>query len=164
MAYQDRVTAVSNVTVRAERGVPMGIENDQISGGLRVASDRDGQIFFDWPNPRQPVALSGSWGNVDGRLGVVMMAGAGMTYAQAPGYSPGISVCADVLYGSYSDHPKEFSAGEEVAHRVAVLFVEVAPKEMPALARSCRIETKPGGAQVLRFKQPGGRDAEVPLL
>jgi hypothetical protein len=163
MVYQDRVTAVSNVTVRAERGVPVGIENDQISGGLRVVSDQDGQIFFDWPNPRPPVALWGSWGNVGGRLGVVMMAGAGMAYAQASGYSPGISVCADVLYGSYSDHPKEFKTGEEVAHRVAVLFAEVAPKDMPALARSCRIETKPGGAQVLHFKQPGGGDAQVPL-
>jgi len=62
-----------------------------------------------------------------------------------------------------SDHIRKFKAGEEVARRVAVLFVEVTPKETSALARSCRIEVKPGG-QVLHFKQAGGKDAEVPLL
>jgi hypothetical protein len=84
-----------------------------------------------------------------------MMAGAGMADAQGSGYSPGISVCADFHYGSYSDQPKDFKTGQEVARRVAVVFVEVAPNEMSALARSCRIEVKPGG-QVLHFKQPGG--------
>jgi len=63
----------------------------------------------------------------------------------------------------FSDHPRQFKAGEEVAHRVAVLFVETAPKETADLARSCRIEVRPGD-QVLRFKQPGGKAAEVPLL
>ena len=163
LVYQDRVTALSDVAVRSERGVPIGIENDQISGGTRAVSDQDGQIVFDWPNPCPPVALSGAWGNVDGRLGVVMVAGSGMTYVQASGYAPGISVCADSLYGSYSDHPRQFKAGEEVAHRIAVLFVETAPKETADLARSCKIEARPGD-QVLRFKQPGGKAAEVPLL
>jgi len=161
--YEDRVTAVSNVTVRSERGVPVGIENDEITGGTRVVSDQDGQTIFDWQKPRQPIGLPGSWVNVDGRLGVVMVAGAAMTYAQASRYLPGISVCADVLYGSCSNHSKQFNAGEEVAHRVFVFFVEVAPKETSALAQSCWIEAKPGG-QVLHFKQAGGEDTEVPLL
>ncbi len=122
VVYDDRVTALSDVTVRAERGVPVGIENDQITGGTRVVSGREGQTIFDWQKPRQPMDLPGSWANVDGRLGMVMVAGAGLGYAQASGYSRGISVCADLLYGSYSDHPKQFKAGEEVARRVAVLF------------------------------------------
>jgi hypothetical protein len=163
VVYDDRITALSDVSVRAERGVPVGIENDQISGGTRFVGGQDGQTVFDWQKPRQPIGLPGAWLNVDGRLGLVMVAGAGLAYAQASGYTPGISVCSDVLYGSYSDHPKQFKAGEEVARRVAVFFVEVPPKKMPALARSCRIETKPGG-QVLHFKPAGGKAAEVPLL
>jgi hypothetical protein len=162
LVYQDRVTALTNVTVAKARGVPVGIENDQISGGTRVVSDQDAKIIFDWKKPRQPVDLPGPWVNVDGRLGVVMMVGAGMAYVQATGYSPGICVCADTLYGSYFDHPQKFKAGEEVAHRVVVLFVEIGTKETLALAQSCRMEAKPGGA-VLRFKQPGGKDAEVPI-
>jgi hypothetical protein len=163
VVYDDRVTALSNVTVRVERGAPLGIENDQISGGRRVVFDGDGQMVFDWQNPRPPAGLPGSWANVDGRLGLVMADGGDMVYAQASGYAPGISVCADVLYGSYCDHPRSFKAGAEVARRVAVWFVEVAPKAMPALARSCRIEAASGG-RVLRCQQPGGKMAEVPLL
>ena len=163
MVYQDRVTALSDVSVTRARGVPLGIENDQITGGTRVVVNQAGRTIFDWQKPRPSLSLPGSWVNVDGRLGLVMVAGAGMAYAQAPGYAPGISVCTDVLYGSYTDQPKQFKAGEEVARRVAVLYVEVAPKETPALARSCQIETKPGG-QVLRFKQAGGGVTEVPLF
>jgi hypothetical protein len=163
VVYEDRVTALSNVTVRAEKGLPMGIENDEITGGKRVVCDRDKKTILDWKKPQPPMDLAGSWANVDGRLGVVMAAGAGMAYAQASGYSPGISVCADVLYGAYSDRARDFKAGEEVARRVAVLFVEVAPEETSALARSCKIEAELGG-QVLHFKQPDGKEAEVPLL
>jgi hypothetical protein len=66
------------------------------------------------------------------------------------------------LYASYCNHPREFKAGEAVARRVAVFFVEVTPEETAALAQSCRIEAK-SGSRVLRFKQPRGEDAEVPL-
>jgi hypothetical protein len=162
VVYEDRVTALTNITVRSERGLPIGIENDSLTGGKRLVSEEDGKIKFDWQKPQKPVALSGSWANVDGRLGVVMMNGAGMTYDQASKYSP-LAVYTDVLYGSYSDHPRKFKTGDEVAHRVGVFFVEVTPKETSKLAKSCRIETTPGG-QVLRFKQPDGKVVEIPLL
>jgi hypothetical protein len=68
-----------------------------------------------------------------------------------------------MLYGSYFDHPRQFKTGDEVAHRVAVFYVEVSPKETATLAKSCRIEAKPGGP-VLHFKQADGKAAEVPLL
>lgn len=163
VVYDDRVTALSDVTVKEEKGMPVGIENDQISGGSREVCDQDGRTIFDWQKPRRRMDIKGSWVNVDGRLGVVMVAGAGMGYAQATGYSRGVSVCTDILFGSHCDGPKQFKAGEEVARRVAVFFLEVAPKETSRLANTCRIEAKPGG-QMLRFKQAGGRDAEVPLL
>jgi hypothetical protein len=163
VVYEDRVTALSDVTVRSERGAPVGIENDEITGGTRMVSHQDGQHAFDSRKPQQPFTLPGTWANVDGRLGVVMAAGAGLAYAQAFDYSRGISVRSDILYGSYSDRRRRFKAGEEVAHRLAIFFVEVAARETRDLAQSWRIETKPGG-QVLRFKQPGGKDAEVPLL
>jgi hypothetical protein len=163
VVYQDRVTALTNVSLKGERGAPIGIENDEITGGSRVVTSQEGEIMFDWTKPRPPVVLTGSWANAGGRMGVVMVAGAGLAYAQASGYSPGISVCSDILYGSYSDHAGQFKAGEEVAHRVTVFFAEVTPRETAALARSFRIDSTPGG-QVLHFKQPGGADAAVPLF
>src|SRR6185312_11945273 len=121
--------------------------------------DQAGEHSFEWKHPAKPMALAGSWANVDGRLGIVALAGSGMNYSQAPGYSNGISVCSDMLYGSFSDQPKSFKAGEEVAHRVAVFYVEVGAKETAALAASCRIEAGPNG-RVLHFKRADGTDAQ----
>ncbi|HEV2320200.1 MAG TPA: hypothetical protein VGV18_10650 [Verrucomicrobiae bacterium] len=163
VVYEDRVTAVANVTVRSELGEPIGIENDLLNGGTRLVSDEAGKIKFDWQKPQPPVALPGSWANVDGRVGVVALNGAGMTYAQASRYSRGISVYTDILYGSYSNRPRRYKAGDEVALRVAILFTEVSPRETSRLAKSCRIETTPRG-RILHFKQPGGEVAEVPLF
>ncbi|MGH7950491.1 MAG: hypothetical protein ACREFE_01020 [Limisphaerales bacterium] len=163
VVYEDRVTALTNVTVRSERGTPIGIENDSLTGGTRIVSDQNGQTIFDWQKPQKPVVLPGSWANVDGRLGIVMLDGTGMAYAQASGYSRGIGVYTDILYGSYSNHPRRFKAGDEVAHRVGIFFAEVTPGETSKLAKSCKIETTPGG-KVLRFKQPDGNNAEVPLF
>ena len=161
--YQDHVTALSDVTVRGERGVPIGIENDSLTGGTRLVTDENGQITFDWEKPQKPVALHGSWANVDGRLGAVMLSGAGTVYAQASGYSRGISVYTDILYGSYSDQPRQFKTGDEVAHRVEIFFTEVTPEETSKLAKSCRIEKTPGGRE-LHFNRPDGKPGQVPLF
>lgn len=162
VVYEDRVTALADITVQLERGIPGGVENDEITGGTRLVSNQDGSTDYNWQKLGPPTALSGSWVNVDGRLGVVMVAGSGLAYAQTHGYLPGISVGADVLYGSYSDRPRQFKSGEQVAHRVVVLLVETSSQETSLLARSCRIEQKPSG-QVLHFKQPGGTPVEVNL-
>ena len=86
-----------------------------------------------------------------------------MNYVQASGYPPGISVCTDVLYGSYCSQSKQFKAGQEVAHRVAVFYLEVTPKKTSALAESVKIENKADG-QMLHFKLAEGGKAEVPIL
>jgi len=129
----------------------------------RVVCHRDGEITFDWKQPQPQAALPGSWANVDGRLGVVMALGSGLSYQQAAGYDPHTAVCPDLLYGSFSNRPQSFKAGEQAARRVVLFFVGVTPKKTAALSRSFRIEDK-AGAQVLRFTLPEGGEAEVPLL
>jgi hypothetical protein len=159
VVYQDRVTALKDVTVAQERGFPLGIENDEITGGQRCLSWADGALVFDDQKPQPPFAVGGSWANVDGRLGVVVAAGSGMSYNQAMGYQPGISIREDILYGSFSERKREFKAGEEVAHRVAVFFVETTPKETAALANTVKIS-----GQTVHFKLADGGEAGVPLL
>jgi hypothetical protein len=163
VVYEDRVAALTNITVLTERGVPIGIENDSLNGGTRLVSGEDGKIKFNWQKPLPPVFLQGSWANVDGRLGIVAINGSGMVYAQSSSYSPGISVYTDILYGSCSTHRRQFKAGDEVARRVAVFFVGVTPGKTAELAKSCSVETTAGGKE-LRFKQPDGRDARVALF
>jgi hypothetical protein len=95
-------------------------------------------------------------------MGVIVLEGSGITYKQAAGYSPGISVRSDILYGSFSDHTRSFKAGQEIARRVAVFFMEVSPQETASLAQTCAIESTPAG-DVLHFKQPDGKDSQVSL-
>jgi hypothetical protein len=163
VVYQDRVTALADVTLSRELGAPLGIENDEVTGGRRVVYHRDGRTTFTWQQPRPAVALPGSWANVDGRLGVVMGAGSGLSYQQASGYDPRIAVCADVLYGSFLDQPRPFKVGEPVAHRIVLLFAEVTPAKTRALAQSFRVEEGPQ-RRMLHFELPEGGQAVVPLL
>ena len=163
VVYQDRVTALADVSLSRELGVPIGIENDEVSGGKRVVYHRDGKTTFDWKTPQKPLALPGSWANVDGRLGVVMAVGSGLSYHQAAGYDPHMAVCPDILYGSFSDRPQHFQAGDQVAQRIVLFFVEVTPKTTSALSRAFSIAEE-SGTRVLRFKLPEGGHAEVPLL
>ncbi len=156
--YQDRVSALSDVSVVRTLGVPVGIENDTLTGGKRTVCYQDGKTVFDMEKPQKPFAVPGSWANVDGRLGVVRAAGSGLTYAQASGYNAQ-AVCADILYGSFSDAASTFKTGDEAAHRIIVFFTEVTPDETAALAKSVRIE-----GDLLRFSLPEGGVREVPLL
>ena len=162
IVYEDRVMAVSNVTVMEERGIPLGIENDQITGGQRLLWDQEGRTIFDSEHPQSRLVISGSWANVDGRLGVVAIAGEGMAYLQAPRYSPGIAVRSDVLCGSFSGRRRDFKAGEQVAHRMAIIFLEVSPEKTVALARCARVEKTTAGS-ALHLKLPEGRHMQIPL-
>lgn len=70
---------------------------------------------------------------------------------------------SDSLYGSFSNQTRRFKAGEEVARRIAVVFVEVTPQETAALAQSCKVAGQPGAPE-FRFKQPDRTEAQVPLF
>jgi hypothetical protein len=163
VVYQDRVVAMADLSVKRERGVSLGIENDEITGGTRSVSSKDGTTLFDWQKPKPLAAVSGSWANVDSRLGIIMAAGSGISYQQATAYQQGMAVYPDILYASFSDHPRHFKAGEEVAHRVAILYVEVTPSETSNLAQSWKIENAPSGP-TLRFKLPESGESKIPLL
>ena len=163
VVYQDRVVALADVSITAEQGIPVGIENDKVTGGTRTVFHQEEESIFDFTKPQSPVTISGSWANVDGRLGIVTLAGSGMKYAQAKGYHPGMAVCADVRYGSFSEQARNFKAGEEVARRVVVFYLEVDPKRTAALTKACSIAANSGG-RVLHLNLPEGGKAQVPLL
>jgi hypothetical protein len=162
LVYEDEVTALADLTVQNELGIPIGIENDEITGGTRSVSSRDSQLIANWQDPSQVFALTGTWVNVDGRLGVISLAGSGLTYAKGSGYLPGISVCADILYVSCSDRPTRFEQGQVIARRIAVFFVEVTAPETSRLAKLASLE-ETQGKQTLHFKQPDGKDGQITI-
>ncbi len=162
LVYQDEVVALTNVTVTHERGVSIGIENDRVSGGTRSVSHQGGSASFDWQKPQPPVAVSGSWANVDSRLGIAMLSGSGLEYVQASKYGA-MSIHSDLLYGSFTNRSVEFKAGEHVASRITILSVEVTPEETAALSKNAKIE-EAEGHRTLHFKLPEGGDVKIPLL
>ena len=162
VVYEDEVTALADLTVQKELGLPVGIENDEITGGRRNVYFGDSRFIANWQAPKPVSPLTGSWANIDGRLGVVSIAGSGPSYLQGSGYLPGISVCVDILYCSYSDRPMQFKQGQIIARRLAILFVEVTPHETSHLAKLASLEEKQG-SQILYFKQPDGADSHISL-
>jgi hypothetical protein len=108
------------------------------------------------------VEVKGRWVNVDGRVGVVMVEGAGMAYVPGKGYDAHMGVNTDVLYGSYAQGSRGFKVGEEVARRVGVIFVEMTAEETERLAKGVRIEEE-SGKRVVRVELPEGGEASVEL-
>jgi hypothetical protein len=162
VVYEDRVTAVSNITLRAEKGLEVGIENDEITGGLRLLTDARGQTRFAWNHTQPAKAVAGNWANVDGRLSVIVVRGSPIEYVQAKGYTSGIAVGEDMLYGSYTEGARHYKAGDEVARRLAIFLVETSPRKTAAIARSCRIEHHSSGS-ALSFSTSWCRRATVPI-
>lgn len=159
VVYQDVVVAKHDVVVEREKGVPLGIENDDITGGQRLVSFQNGQKLCDSAKPSGPGAIEGNWVNIDGRLGMVVVQGAGISYRPATAVTPGISVKTDLLYGSFHDGKQTFKRGQEVGRRIVVCYVNVTPKEAARLARSCKVD---GGR--LHVALGGGGAADIPLL
>ena len=141
VVYMDRVTAVSDVTVNQEFGVPVGIENDEFTGDSRTLYHQDGSQVITGPDTEQLIRIPGKWANVDGRLGMVMVAGSGMAYQDVGKYNRD-GAREDTLYCSFSDQPREFKAGDIVANRVVVFFVETSPQETSDLAGKVAFDGK----------------------
>jgi len=162
VVYQDRVLALADVSILAEHGVPVSIENDRVTGGRRTVFHQAGKNVFDFTRPQPPVPIAGSWANVDGRLGVITVAKSEMKYVQATGYHPGMAVCADILYGSFWNGSRTFKDGEEVARRTVLFLLEASSKQTAVVFGSLKITKRPGG-QFLRFQRPDGGTVELPL-
>ncbi len=156
VVYQDVVVAMEDVVVAREKGVPLGIEDDDISGGKRKVSF---QGSSQGATPPGPVAIEGNWVNIDSRLGMVAIEGAGLSYRPATAITRGISVKTDLLYGSFHEGRQSFKRGQEVCRRIAVCYVNVTPKETSTLARSCKVD----GSR-LHVALGGGGTADIPLL
>jgi len=161
VVYEDVVTARGDVSVARELGIPVGIENDEFTGDRRTLYHRDGSHIVIGPETDALIRIPGKWANVDGRLGVVSVLGSELAYRDVPKYNRD-GAREDFLYGSYSEKQREFKAGDEVARRVVVFFVETSPAETARLAEAARVEKTPSGS-VLHLALPEGGEYRVSL-
>lgn len=161
VVYEDVVTARADVSIARELGVPVGIENDEFTGDRRTLYHRDGSQIVVGPETDALIRIPGKWANVDGRLGVVSVLGSELAYRDVPKYNRD-GAREDLLYGSYSEKQREFKAGDEVARRVVVFYVETSPEETARLAEAAQIEKTPSGS-VLHLALPEGGECRVSL-
>lgn len=161
VVYADSVTALKNVTITQEQGSPFGIENDEFTGDQRTLCFGTGSKTITGPGTEALISVPGQWANVDGRLGIVMVSGSGLTYQDVAGYNRD-GARQDFLYGSFSDKARSLKAGQQVARRIVVYFVETSPEETARLAEQIRIEKTPSGS-VLHLALPEGGEYQVRL-
>ncbi len=163
VVYEDHVIAVKDVTITNELGIPIGIENDEFTGGKRTLSAGMGKTVLDFKDPRPANTVPGSWVNIDGRLGVVLITGGSLCYRPATNYASGISVYTDTLFASsVLDQPKRCKAGEDVTRRIAILCTEISPKETAQLVKQIKVNSTPNGP-VLSFTGPKGEKVTLRL-
>jgi hypothetical protein len=162
VVYEDRVVALTNITIKEERGIPLGIENDWINGGTRVVWYQKGVQTFDQNKSQPPTEIPSSWANINGRLGIVVISGSGISYNQARDFTPGISVRQDVLYGSYSNKPKRVKAGQEVVHRLAIVLADVSSEQTAVIARTASLKDNLN-TKTLHFALPEGGSGDFVL-
>jgi hypothetical protein len=161
VVYADRVTAMTNLTITRETGVPVGIENDEFTGDQRVLYHAKGSQTITGPGTEAIIRIPGKWANVDGRLGMVVVQGSGLVYQDIAGYNRD-GARQDFLYGSFSDNERKVKAGQEVARRVVVLYAETSPQDTAQLAEQARIEKTPSGS-VLHIALPEGGEYQIKL-
>jgi hypothetical protein len=161
VVYADRITASKDVTVSREQGVPVGIENDDFTGNMRKLYYQSGSKTIIGLGTEDLIRIPGNWANVDGRLGVVMVSGSGLVYQDAAKYNRD-GALQDTLYGSFSDTPRDFKAGSQVARRIVVFFTETSPGDTAKLARKIRVEKTPAGS-VLCLTLPEGGECRITL-
>jgi len=163
--YMDRVTADYDVTVKQELGAYVTIENDEFTGDQRTLYWAGGSQVVKGPDTEGLIRIPGNWANVDGRLGMVaptdrggLVKGSGLAYRDVKPYNRD-GAREDFLFGSYSEAPRKFKAGEEVARRIVVLFTETSPEETASLAEKIQVI-----GDTLHLTLPEGGEHEFPAI
>ncbi len=161
VVYADRITALKDVTVTREQGVPIGIENDEYTGNVRKLYYQSGSETIVGLGTQDLIRIPGNWANLDGRLGIVAVSGSGLAYEDVRNYNRD-GALQDTLFGSFSDSSRSVKAGKQVARRIAVVFTDVSPTETARLAREIRVEKSSKG-DILRLVLPEGGESRVAL-
>jgi hypothetical protein len=160
VAYLDRVTALKPVIVTEERGLLLGIENDDVSGNQRHLTTGAGEITV--PGGQgQDHALTGNWANVDGRLGLISAFDAPLLY-RAVGKPNRAGAREDYLLGDYHGDTRSFAPGDVVSVRAALVLPDASTQETARLAANIHAERTPEGL-TLQFTTPDSKQHVLAL-
>ena len=152
LVYIDRVTALSDVTITQERGLVVGIENDDVSGGnRRIVSEKSDPLTIDAGKAGE-YALAGNWVSIDDRLSLVVAPDSHLSYRATDKFNRA-GAREDFLYGQFTTEPRSFTAGSTVASRVGLLLPGATAVGTAQIAASLHVEQSPTG-RTARFVGP----------
>jgi hypothetical protein len=159
LVYLDRVTANREVMVTEARGLPVGIENDPVSGNfVRLFTANGEQVRRGGAAGDLPVP--GGWANVDDRLGVVSAAGPMVYRSAGKPNRPGAR--EDILYGALVTAPRAFHPREEVVRRAMILLPDATAAQTKKVAATVRLDRGDIGTSV-SFHDVDGAERMVSL-
>jgi hypothetical protein len=151
VVYFDKVFAKDSITVKEERGILTGIVMDPICGNSRTLYYQDGSQVVDG---KVLVTVPGNWVNVDRKLGMVM---AGTYAIQFGDRELTNSVYVSKLYGSCNKVPRNYTAGQVVTSRNAILYSNIDEATTASLAADAKYPACDAGWMASAVKDPDGR-------
>jgi hypothetical protein len=159
MVYIDRVTANADVTVTQSRGVPVGIQNDAVSGNVVRLYSAGGMKTLRGGDAGD-TAISGAWANVDNRLGLIAPGGKLVYRSAGPPNRPGAR--EDILYGALDTSLHHVRARGEVTRRAAILLPNASAAQTAKVAAGARVDRGDMGTSI-SFRDVDGKDRMVSL-
>lgn len=161
LVYIDRVTAESDVMITQERGLVIGVENDEVSGGQRrIITEKDNTLTVAAGKAGE-YALVGNWASIDDRLSLITGHGSHLAYRAMEKFNRA-GAREDFLYGQFINEPRPFKTGATIAERVGLLLPGATAKEAAQIAASLRVEQTATGRTV-RFSGPDKRTHTLTL-
>ncbi|WP_264822483.1 hypothetical protein [Halocatena marina] len=152
----ERAVADEDDTLLRERGVPLAIENDELTGGKRTLFTETGERTVTAGDAPDRIELDGHWANVDDRLGMVVLDGSEMVYVGGRGYNrPGAR--KDMWYGSHSDATNVDASGTDVINRAAIVLPNVDHSDTKTVATAAESLQLPQNVVGIAFSDPGER-------
>jgi hypothetical protein len=159
MVYVDRVTANADATVTQARGLPVGIQNDAVSGNVVRLYSAGGMKTLHGGDAGD-TQISGAWANVDDRLGLVVPGGALVYRSAGPPNRPGAR--EDILYGALDTRRHGVRPREEVTRRAMILLPNATAAQTAKVAAGTRVDRGDIGTSI-SFRDVDGKERMVSL-
>ena len=151
VVYFDKVFAKDSIAVKEERGISTGIVTDPICGNSRTLYYQDGSQVVDG---KVLVTVPGNWVNVDRKLGMVMAGNYAIRFGERELTN---SVYVSKLYGSYNKVLRDYTAGQVVTSRNAILYSNIDEVTTASLASDAKYPACDAGWMASAVKDPDGR-------
>jgi len=133
------------INIKGERGIPIGIENDELTGECRLLYTSDGKFSILGERSFSEIyKFNGNWINIDNRLGMIVWGSSGIAYQTSGGYNRR-GAKRDLLFGSYSNRDRSFWLNKIINRRGTLILVNYNHKKTREVSNKIDVLNLPEG-------------------